>query len=210
MGFAGSSLHVSRCDQRIVADRIIGALAISRFAIECDCSLAQLPAYDRKLFRSSTAFLPCGDWINPHGTRPNRAFVLSPRIDNWVSIFEYGEYFDLDLAQLLSQELHERVAATLWEEHVGTQIINVYRDGKITDHFSDQGDGISFSSGGELATANRDEFILEYYVEGQLGIRLAYGLSFGDVLLNQEMWAETCSLDAFRYLKFSKTPQTVN
>jgi hypothetical protein len=204
MGFAGSSLHVHGSSQEEVAVGIISLLEDQNFSLESNCSLDQLAKESERLFRRNANTFTFHDWTTPHADRQIRAFVLAPQKNNWISIFEYGEYYDLILAKRLSERTSEKVLGTLWEEHVGAQVIYVFEDGKTTHHFSDEGDESSFSASGELAKFSPGEFVLEDYVHDEMNIPLAYSSDFGNVFLDLDFWKEFFSLEQFRFLEFKK------
>ena len=129
MGFRGSSIHVHGFDQSVVAEQIAASLALHQCALETNCPLTEVPAIDRGLFRMTLSDGPYSDWATPHNERRFRAFILSPFFSDWVSIFEYGEWYDRDLAQSLSRQLAGRVVTTFWEEHVGAQVLYTFRNG---------------------------------------------------------------------------------
>src|SRR5262245_48160811 len=130
MGFAGSSIHVQDRDQEEIVRAIVKHIKKQGLVQGLDCLLGNLPKSEKKMFRLDMTQCVYPNWTQPHKERSTRAFLLSPRLGDWVSIFEWGEFYDLEMATCLSEDLSAYVVAVLWEEHVGAQIFYGYRMGK--------------------------------------------------------------------------------
>src|SRR5262245_50686119 len=110
MGFVGSSIHVRDRSQ----DRVVDTIGKHREPQVCsranDCLLAPLPSAETALFRQDLTRPVFRDWATPHAKRKQRAFIVPPRLGDWVSIFERGEFYELALAKFTSEALATYVA----------------------------------------------------------------------------------------------------
>jgi hypothetical protein len=204
MGFDGGSIHVASQPQQLVVEQIKVHLQEDGLVLVRDCPLPDIANRDRALFATDAHRGPYKDWSKPFKGRRLRAFLVTPLKGGWVSIFEYGEFYDRELAQALSRSLPGRVITALWVEAVGAQVFYSYANGELANHLDYQGHGLGFSSSGSLATATPDEFVLEEHVHDVLGVPLAYCFDFRYAFRDAGLWSDVIRLHELRFLRFER------